>query len=63
MAAEVNKEKCTGCETCVGECPVSAISMVDGKASVNAGDCLRPLPKQSEAAVFCTISIQPQRHS
>ena len=40
MAAEVNKEKCTGCETCVGECPVSAISMVDGKASVNAGDCV-----------------------
>ena len=40
MAAEVNKAKCTGCETCVGECPVSAISMVDGKASVNAGDCV-----------------------
>lgn len=40
MAAEVNKEKCTGCETCVGECPVSAISMADGKASVNAGDCV-----------------------
>ena len=40
MAAEVNKEKCTGCETCVGECPVSAISMVDGNASVNAGDCV-----------------------
>ena len=40
MAAEVKKEKCTGCETCVGECPVSAISMVDGKASVNAGDCV-----------------------
>ena len=40
MAAEVNKEKCTGCETCVGECPVCAISMVDGKASVNAGDCV-----------------------
>lgn len=40
MAAEVNKGKCTGCETCVGECPVSAISMVDGKASVNAGDCV-----------------------
>lgn len=40
MAAEVNKETCTGCETCVGECPVSAISMDGGKAVVNAGDCV-----------------------
>lgn len=40
MPAKVNEEKCVGCETCVGACPVSAISMKDGKANVNAGDCV-----------------------
>lgn len=32
MAANVNPEKCVGCEACVGACPVEAISMNDGKA-------------------------------
>jgi len=27
MAAKVDEEKCTGCESCVEECPVEAISM------------------------------------
>ena len=40
MAATIDKEKCSGCETCVGACPVSAIAMKDGKAEVNAGDCI-----------------------
>jgi len=40
MPAEVNKEKCTGCETCVSECPSSAISMVSGKAQVIADSCV-----------------------
>ncbi len=40
MPAEVNREKCTGCETCVGECPSSAISMVDEKAKVNPDSCV-----------------------
>ncbi len=40
MAAQVDNEKCVGCETCVGECPVGAISMEDGKAQVNSGDCV-----------------------
>ena len=31
----VNKEECTGCETCVGSCPVEAISMVDEVAEIN----------------------------
>jgi NAD-dependent dihydropyrimidine dehydrogenase PreA subunit len=40
MAAEVSKEKCTGCESCVQDCPSSAISMADGKAVVNADSCV-----------------------
>ena len=40
MAAKVDKEKCVGCETCVGNCPVTAIKMEDGKAVVNENDCL-----------------------
>ncbi|NLX05843.1 MAG: 4Fe-4S binding protein [Phycisphaerae bacterium] len=40
MAAVVDKEKCTGCEACVGACPAEAISMdSDGKAVVDAGAC------------------------
>ncbi len=40
MPAEVNGEKCTGCESCVPECPSDAISMVDGKATVSADNCV-----------------------
>jgi len=40
MAAEVDKEKCTGCESCVDECPSEAISMVDEKAEINADTCV-----------------------
>ena len=32
--AVVDKEICIGCETCVGTCPVEAISMNDGKADL-----------------------------
>lgn len=40
MAAVVDKEKCTGCETCVGVCPVEAITMNSDKAEVNADTCI-----------------------
>ena len=40
MAAKVNNELCTGCETCVGACPVGAISMNDGHAQVNEAECI-----------------------
>jgi len=40
MPAEVDKAKCTGCESCVDECPSSAISMADGKAAVDADGCI-----------------------
>lgn len=40
MAAVVNKDTCTGCESCVDCCPVGAIEMKDGAAFVKADDCI-----------------------
>jgi ferredoxin len=42
MAAVVDAEKCTGCESCVDSCPLDAIEMQDNVAVVDAdacGDC------------------------
>ena len=40
MAAKIDKEKCTGCEACVEECPSEAISMVDSKAEIEPDACI-----------------------
>ncbi len=40
MPAEVDKEKCTGCESCVEECPSEAITMVDKKAEIDLDTCV-----------------------
>jgi Fe-S-cluster-containing hydrogenase component 2 len=40
LVAVVNKEKCTGCETCVSECPASAISIDNEKAKVDKDMCV-----------------------
>lgn len=40
MAAIVDKNTCTGCESCVSVCPVEAIAMADGKAQVDADACV-----------------------
>lgn len=40
MTAVVDKDKCTGCETCVDECPAAAISMNEGKATVDKDLCV-----------------------
>ena len=40
MAAVVDKDKCTGCESCVDSCPVEAISMDGELAVINADDCI-----------------------
>jgi len=40
MPAKVDVEKCTGCESCVAECPSEAISMVDEMACVSADACI-----------------------
>lgn len=40
MAAEVDKEKCNGCESCVEECPSEAIKMVNDKAVIDGDLCV-----------------------
>ncbi len=53
MPAVVEKEKCTGCESCVGECPSEAISMsgdkavVDPDACVDCGVCVDACPEEA----------------
>ena len=38
--AVVDQDVCVGCESCVGACPVSAISVDGGKAKVDADACV-----------------------
>lgn len=40
MAAKVDSEKCTGCETCIEECPSEAIKMAEEKATIEADSCI-----------------------
>jgi ferredoxin len=40
MPAKVDAEKCTGCESCVEECPSEAISMVEDKAVIDNDSCI-----------------------
>jgi Fe-S-cluster-containing hydrogenase component 2 len=40
MPAKVDEGKCTGCQTCVPECPSEAISMVDEKAVIDSEACI-----------------------
>ena len=39
MPAVVNEDECTGCQSCVDECPVEAISMKGDVAVVDADEC------------------------
>ncbi|MBN1603934.1 MAG: DUF362 domain-containing protein [Chitinispirillaceae bacterium] len=39
LEPKVNMSRCIGCGTCVGECQVSAISLIRGKAVINGARC------------------------
>ena len=39
MPAKVDPEKCTGCESCIDECPVEAIQLQDDVAVVDEDTC------------------------
>ena len=53
MAAVVDKDKCTGCGTCVDECPSEAIEMkddlavVDNDACADCGVCVDVCPAEA----------------
>ena len=53
MTAIIDIEKCTGCETCVDECPAAAIEMNNDKAKVNdelcvdCGSCVDVCPAEA----------------
>jgi Pyruvate/2-oxoacid:ferredoxin oxidoreductase delta subunit len=40
MPAIVDEGKCTGCESCVEECPSEAINVADDKAAVDYEACV-----------------------
>lgn len=40
MAYVIDKDKCIGCGTCEGECPVEAISACGDKYCINADECI-----------------------
>jgi electron transfer flavoprotein alpha subunit len=38
--AEVVSKKCSGCQACLGECPVGCIDIVDGVAKIDSEKCI-----------------------
>ncbi len=40
MSVVIDAGTCIGCSNCIGECPVSALTMVDGKAVVDENTCI-----------------------
>jgi electron transfer flavoprotein alpha subunit len=61
MPVKINPEKCTGCETCIASCPFEAITLHDGKASINeyCQACMACLSVCPEGAIFETESEGP----
>ena len=58
----LDKNKCTGCTTCLRHCPTEAIRIKDGHAVINAercidcGECIRHCPHNAKKAISGKIS-------
>jgi uncharacterized protein (DUF362 family)/Pyruvate/2-oxoacid:ferredoxin oxidoreductase delta subunit len=52
LRPQVDPELCTGCGTCVDQCPVSALSMNDHLPQIDADTCIR---------CFCCQEICPEK--
>jgi len=52
LRPQADPERCTGCATCVDQCPVSALSMPDHLPQVDAGTCI---------SCFCCQEICPEK--
>ncbi len=52
LKPQVDPELCTGCGTCAGQCPVSALSMAGDLPQVDADTCI---------TCFCCQEICPEK--
>ena len=58
----LDKNKCTGCTTCLKHCPTEAIRIKDGHAVINpdrcidCGECIRICPSKAKRAEYSKLS-------
>lgn len=58
----LEKDKCTGCTTCIRHCPTEAIRIKSGKAVINSercidcGECIRHCPQGAKKAIGDQLS-------
>ncbi len=65
--AQVNSERCIGCETCIDRCQMEALQMVEGVSQVNrdrcigCGNCVSTCPEEALCLQQKEITIIPPK--